>query len=217
MSEYNVITTSAREAEEYTRQHFESRQIDFDRSLPDFYDNYIFLQKKMDFALNIPRSRMPVIEPKDMSLFRKKIQSGHIDIFKPYAKTYLWPAEFKRKQGHGWLTLGLKDGDPSDDVLEAEMIHVPAEDLKPLQKQIWLDEVVKGMLKFGLPTTEKMENAPIIISSEKYIIDGHHRWAQAIVTDPSIEMYCLHMPLDIVTLLNLTKTYGSAIGNQPNM
>ena len=215
MPALNVASTPVEVAARYILEKFSRKKIY--TSLPYFKENYLLLQDKMGFSLDINRRQMPVIEPKDMVAFKNKIKSGHIDIFKPFAKTHLWPEEFKGRGGQGWLTLGLKDGQISDDVLKAELISVPAIDLKPIQKQIWLSEIVRGMLSFGVPTaSSKILDAPIIISSEYYIIDGHHRWAQVMVSNPDLEMQCLYVPLNILTLMNMTKTYGRAIGNEPN-
>jgi hypothetical protein len=35
------------------------------------------------------------------------------------------------------------------------------------------------------------------------------------LTDPSLKMQSLHIPLDIETLLKMGRSYGAAIGNEP--
>lgn len=215
MPKLNVLTTDVKKAIEYVGTKFSIQKKNIYHELPNFEANYEFLQSRMEFALDIPRSAMPVIEPKDMNLFKQKIKSGHIDIFQPHASTALFPHEFTTKRGSQWLTLGLKDGSIIDDVLKAELIFVPAKDLKPIQKQIWLDVMTEGMLKYGVP--KKPLTTPIIISSEYFIIDGHHRWGQVMLSNPNLGIQCLHVPLDILTLINMARSYGTAIKNEPNM
>ena len=51
---------------------FAKKVLDIYTELLDFVENYKKLQDRMEFALDISRSSMPVIEPKDMSLFKRK-------------------------------------------------------------------------------------------------------------------------------------------------
>lgn len=217
MSKYNLKNIDVEDAYAYASRRFKQSGKNIKRSLPNFGRNYILLQESFKYALDIPRREMPVIEPKDMKKFQEKIRSGHIDIFKPYASTKLFPKDLTAKRSSEWLTLGLKDGSISDDMLKAKIIKMPAYHLKPLQSQIWLDVMIDGMLQYGIPRRgAKVLNTTIIVSDEGYIIDGHHRWAQVMLGNPKLEMSCLLIPLAIDKLLKMTKTYGIAIGNRPN-
>lgn len=215
----NVKTTSLKEARNYTERIFNNKKLNLDREIPNFDSNYMNLQQKMTYSLGIPRHAMPVIEPKDMGMFKRKIKQGHIDIFKPHTKTELFPKEFvTKKSGKEYLTLGLKDGQINDDKLIAKVEEISADNLKPIQDQVWLDNIVLSMMKYGIPNEKKstIKNAPIITSINMFIIDGHHRWGQLMIANPNLKLTSIVVPLDILTLMQMTFSYGKAIGNNPN-
>lgn len=216
--ELNVATTPLNVAREYAKEAFAKKGKDLYKYLPNFDQNYLMLQNTYKYAKNIPRYKMPVIEPKDMNEFQKRINKGHIDIFKPYARKDLWPAEFTTKtRRKEWVTLGLKDGRIEDDVLRANIVYLPAQELVPLQSQTWLKKLIKFILEYGVPKPgSKVTRTPIIVSADKVILDGHHRVGQVMLADPSIMMQCLYVPLTTNLLLKMTETYGRAIGNLPN-
>ena len=190
------------------------------KPLPNFDKNYIKLQNvyKKD-ALDIPRIKMPVIEPTDMPKFNERLQKGKIDIFKPYSKESIknkFPTDMNKKEGERWVKLGVKDGNPNDDKIPAKLVQMPADKLKPLQGQLWLEKLIGGIHKFGpAKAGSPLLKTTIIVSKEGYILDGHHRHGQVMLTDPKLKIQALFVPLDIKTLLKMGKSYGSAIGNKP--
>lgn len=216
---YNIETAKLPVARAYAERKFREHNRNLDNTLPDFDSNYLLTQKYcQEYAKNIPRDKMPVIEPSDMPEFDSKLEGGYIDIFKPYAMKHPhFPKTFKsQKAREGWVLLGQQDGNPTDDVIEAEILRVPAKDLKPLQSQIWLDKIIKDTLKFGKPHRgSTVTNTTIIMSKEGYILDGHHRWGQVMLADPNLKMKVLQVPMDIDTLLKVGKSYGEAVGNKP--
>lgn len=213
----NCATASLKKARVYSETEFLKVHKSLNKVIPNFDRNYILLQDRCLNALNIPRSQMPVIEPKDMVKFQRKIKAGHIDIFRPYASTKIFPKKFVGKQGNTYLTLGLKDGKIEDDVLKAKVMHVPAIQLLPLQSQIWLDKLIKYTIQYGVPKRgSRVVKTTIIISKDGYILDGHHRYGQVMLSDPLLKMSCLFIPLSIGLLLKMTRSYGKAIGNLPN-
>lgn len=218
-SKINIATTTVDEARAYADDTLSDHGYDIDEQLPEFNENYQFIQNKIKrFALDIPRSEMPVIEPEDMDEFEEDLNSGHIDLFEPFA----WDEEFSKQfpemfaseeEKEEFLTLGLKDGDPTDDVMKAGITRVAAGDLIPLQTQIWLGIVIPNMINYGFPETgSKVLNVTIIKTREGYILDGHHRWAQVMLKDPDLEMKVLRVPLDIDTLLDMGKSWSKAVG-----
>lgn len=217
MTKINCATVPLKRARKYSETEFLKVHKSLDKVLPNFDRNYMLLQDRCKNALNIPRSQMPVIEPKDMAKFQRKIKAGHIDIFRPYASTNVFPKKFIGKKDAKYLTLGLKDGRKLDDVIKAKIIHVPAIKLLPLQSQIWLDKLIKYTIQYGAPKKgSRVTKTTIIISSNYYILDGHHRYGQVMLADPSLKMSCLFIPLSIGLLLKMTRSYGMAIGNPPN-
>jgi len=217
---YNVFTTPLDQARAYSEETMAAAGKDLDTEIPDFDPNYTTMQGKKKYVKNIPRIMMPVIEPKDIKKFEASLAKGHIDIFVPEAQTMLqskFPDRFvSRVEAAEWLTLGFQDGDPHDDVVKAQITRVEASKLKPLQDEIWLTNIIPNIIKFGVaqqgsPVTE----ATLIISSDHYIIDGHHRTAQAWLGDPSLKMKVLLVPLSIDELLEVARSYGAALGNKP--
>jgi len=218
----NIARVPLKEARMYAESEFEKAGKNLDKIIPNFDKNYEFLQTQMKKALDIPRLKMPVIEPRDMKKFESDIEKGRIDIFKPLVgnKEKWAPESWKPmspKQGKNWIKLGIKDGDPNDDVIDAKIVGIQGKKLLPLQSQIWFDKTVAYLLEYGEPTgTSPVLTTTIIISKENYILDGHHRYSQVMLFDPTLKMKALHIPLDIQLLLKITRTYGAAIGNTPN-
>lgn len=213
----NCATLPLVDARQYAEKTFESYGMSLDEVLPNFDNNYKMLQAKCKKALDVPRIQMPVIEPTDMDEFDRKLKSGKLDIFPPYAKgRLLTPAQMSKQEGDEWVELGVKDGHPTDDVVKSKWTSIPAKDLFPTQSQIWLEKVINNIAKFGKPSqSSSVVKTTIIVSKEGYILDGHHRFGQVMVTDPNLRMKALFIPLEIKMLLEIGRTYGLAIGNQP--
>jgi hypothetical protein len=77
-------------------------------------------------------------------------------------------------------------------------------------------ELVNNIIKFGKPGPgSPILNQTIITSKEGYILDGHHRFGQAMLADPDLKLKVLHIPLPISLLLKIGRSYGGAIGNRP--
>jgi hypothetical protein len=218
---HNIFSMGEDEASGFMAAQMAKKGLDLDREIPDFRNNFRQLASKGSRAKNIPRVEMPVIEPRDMDEFERAIQQGHIDLFKPFAFGFfneLFPEQLRGTEADTFLTLGLKDGQVNDDVIRANMTAIPAGDLLPLQNQVWLDLVAGYTAEFGTPKPgSRVLDTPIIVSKEGYILDGHHRWAQVSVADPSLPMKALQVPLDIDTLLKMGRAYGDAIGNTRNV
>ena len=213
----NVANTPLKKAIKYSQNEFKKANNDLYDVIPDFDKNYKYLQKQISFALDIPRIDMPVIEPDNMDSFYKDLLAGHIDIFKPYALDgEYYPKNLKPgEDADKWLSLGQMDFDNTDDIVKGKWTKMPAKKLKPTQSEIWLENIIPNIIKFGVPTdSSPIVKAVLIVSKEGYIIDGHHRYAQAIIANPSLKMNVLYIPLDIDTLLKMGRSYGNAKGNK---
>lgn len=80
---------------------------------------------------------------------------------------------------------GLKDGGgKDDDVLEIKKATLAASSLKPSQKTMVLDKAL-GMALFQLKSGKVGGDLGAIISKDNHIMDGHHRWAAAILAGGS--------------------------------
>ena len=96
--------------------------------------------------------------------------------------------------------------------------YIKASNLKPLQSQVWLNLVIKYMQQYGVVKKgSKTLETTIIVSYEHYILDGHHRWGQTMLSNPYLKMRCLFIPLNVRQLIELTKAYSVGLGNEPNM
>ena len=215
----NISTVPVEKARDYTRKKFREHGEDINIVLPNFTQNYLLIQQYCrNYTRDIPRYQMPVIEPRDMDEFERKLESGYIDIFAPHVKRKLFPDSFKSQtERDEWVTRGLHDGEIKDDKIPVDIQHISAGELKPVQSQIWLNLLVKYIIQYGLPAPgSQVTNTTIIISQEGYILDGHHRWGEVMLVNPSIRMKCLRVPFSLNKLLDLGRSYGSAIGNKPN-
>lgn len=213
----DVAKISGEAARTYAEQKFEKAGQNLDDVLPNFDANFALLKKKLTSAKSIPRIQMPVIEPSDMPLFKKRISEGSVDIFKPYAKGKLYmPKKVSRSEGEEWIDLGFQDGSISDDKVPARVANVAVGKMKPTQSQIWLDKLINNIIKWGAPASgSPVLSQTIIGSKEGYILDGHHRFGQAILANPGLGMKTLVVPFGIDLLVKVGKTYGEAIGNRP--
>ena len=187
----------------------------------DFKTNYLLLQDKCELALDLPRIEMPVIEPEQMDEFQESLSKGHIDVKEPVAKSPQSKSKYPTDlgfdlRGRQWLYRGTRDGAIEDDILDAKMTEIAVADLKPSQSQIWLEKVVGMSLYFGplKQSSEFLHEAPIIVSSDGYILDGHHRFGAAMVSNPSLKLTALKVDMEIRELVKMARSYGNAIGNE---
>lgn len=210
----NVANTSLAEARELAETYFGKPPEEV--LGPDFDSNYMRLQKATQAAPGIPRIQMPVIEPSDIGLFQKRLNEGRVDILAPWAKGhFVEPKDLKPEDGP-WVELGFTDGDLRDDVIKASIKGIAVGRLKPTQSQIWLEKTFGNIAKFGAPKAgSPVLSTTVIVSSDMFILDGHHRYSQAMVSDPSLKMKALLVPMPIRSLLEIGRSYGEAIGNKP--
>jgi hypothetical protein len=215
-SKLDVRTLPLREAREYAARVFSQAGQDLDERLPDFDRNYQSLQKILKQARSIKRSDMPVIRQNDIDDFEKALRAGRVDIFEPYAKGHLYTPRglTPDRGGREWVRLGFQDGDLKDDVLGARLTRVSAKKLLPTQNQIWLEKLIHSIAFFGKPSEGSLKRATIIASQEGYILDGHHRYGQVWLAEPSWKLDTLVVPLPIDLLVRVARTYGNAIGNE---
>ncbi len=213
----NIANVPVQKARQYSERVFEKAGKDLAAEIPDFDKNYALIQRSLKKTKDIPRIQMPVIEPPDMKRFHQDLKKGRIDIFKPWFKSHFYaPTNLKPgKSGEEFLRLGIEDGDLNDDIIGARWTQIAANKLLPTQSQIWLEKVVGNIAKFGTPRPgSQVTQQTIIVSKEGYILDGHHRFGQAMLADPSIKLKALFIPLDIGTLVKIGRSYGNSIGNE---
>lgn len=116
---------------------------------------------------------------------------------------------------------GQKDGNPKDDSIQANMnASGPVSDLKPTQSTLVSDKVLNFALAYlkGEPWMD-LSKMDAIVSGDKSIMDGHHRWAAALIVNPGMGVgYTLiNLPLEkLISILNVyTKgALGKKEGNK---
>lgn len=79
---------------------------------------------------------------------------------------------------------GLADGDRSDDVVQVTKGSWPASALKPSQTSMVLGKAL-GMALLMLKTGKVGGDLGALVSKDKHILDGHHRWAATILASGS--------------------------------
>ena len=94
--------------------------------------------------------------------------------------------------GQELLKKGLYDGDISDDKIKITKRSITCDKLQPSQNNIFLDKMV-GMAQGYEPMTigiktGVIDGSSITVSKDNYVIDGHHRWATAMLFNPKASL-----------------------------
>ena len=118
--------------------------------------------------------------------------NNYVGILKRYAAD----PEFRKM-----ITSGDKDADPSDEKVTVTRASAPAAKLKPTQAEIGFEQSLKDQVTnpawkpvqkaLGLdgepiimPSTDNPPPA-ILVWNGTYILDGHHRWSQVMMMNPT--------------------------------
>jgi len=215
----NIATTSLEKAKDLLSGVFEASGKSFEADFPDFDKDYVDLQKRLHSTPHYPRKDMPVIEPSDIKAFQIALNNGDLDIFKPYAfNSPYFPKDLLTQPSQDraeFVFLGHQDGKENDERIKAKRKKISGRQLFPTQNQIWLDKIAPLLAKFGpAKKGSPLLKTTIIVSQEGFILDGHHRYAQVMLSDPDLKFDALVVPLKIDLLLKIGRSYGNAIGNQ---
>lgn len=103
---------------------------------------------------------------------------------------------------------GKMDGDSTDDVVKVSKASLPATALLPSQSEIFMGKAL-GMAINGV----KGGNLGAVISSDNHILDGHHRWAATLFSEPKAKIIGLKADLTIGDLIPVLRGLGDALGN----
>jgi hypothetical protein len=133
---------------------------------------------------------MPVISRTQVHDFQRALERGEIDLTHPFAKSTNkdnpFPEGLSGDKAKQWLKNGMKihDGDEKDDIVRTFLDRVPVKKLKPIQEQIYLDNIIPKIAKEGVSASKDfIKNATFVTSSDYRIIDGHHRFLSALLKD----------------------------------
>lgn len=118
------------------------------------------------------------------------------------------------------ISTGPKDstGAKDEDIVVGKSKGVPfkVSKLKPMQKEVIPDKALSfalGFLRDGNPDLDDME---AIVSSDGYIMDGHHRWAARTLIDPNASVTTAQIQLpaeELITALNIYSVTKGETGN----
>lgn len=111
---------------------------------------------------------------------------------------------------------GKKDNNEKDDKAQGakkdEEVAVGA--LLPMQKEVIPMKALGMALQYLLGRFDKLTNMEAIVSSDNYIMDGHHRWAAATLINPNtmVKVTRIGIPAaQLITALNIwTKAEGKS-------
>ena len=221
----NIAITDVDTAYEWSLKQFEQAGLTMTDYIPHFQENYLSLQEECRLAIDIPRIEMPVIDPEELGEFQLRLKQGQLDVFTPFAiGDELYSPEDLIKDTPDaikFLQLGYEDGLIPDDMVDAKITKTAVGLMRPTQSQIWLDKLVDNIIQWGKPSLRgaydkdsKILTATIAISQEGYILDGHHRYGQVALVNPTLKMQTLYIGVPIRVLIDIARPYGNAIGNE---
>lgn len=191
--------------------------------IPNFDKNYTLAQNQAGTG-KTKRKDMPVIDDKDVKNLQRHLEGGYIDVKAPFSddknKNDIFPDGLSGDQANAWLEGGLKkhDGDKNDDKISVKLTPIPVKNLKPIQKQIYFDKSIIALEKGGAKQSIEFltKKTFFIVSSDNYVIDGHHRYLSALLIDPNMKVSCIVIDIKMDTLLPLTLSFSDAVGNKRN-
>lgn len=94
----------------------------------------------------------------------------------------------------------------ADNGVRVKLVTVRGDKIKPIQKEIRSDVVDK--LSKGSPA--KLDK-PLVISSDTYLLDGHHRWLALLNQDKDVEIKAYQASAKMKELLELTHKFKNVI------
>ncbi len=106
-------------------------------------------------------------------------------------------------------------GDLGNMKLKFDVLEIKAKDLEPSQSEIDISKSLKHALRksenIALDFNEPViiNNSPLITFKGKYIIDGHHRWAEVAIINPEAKMTCFNYDGNISVIEMLKAVQGT--------
>ena len=104
---------------------------------------------------------------------------------------------------------GDLDGDVGDDIVKTKSKTWKANRLKPSQSAIYLGKSL-GMAIGGV----KGGDLGSIVSKDKRILDGHHRWAATLLSEPTANITGIEADLGIGDLVPVLRSLGDSLDNE---
>ena len=184
-----------------------------------------------------PRGDMPVVDPDQFDALAAALKRGDLDTKEdfadpsPMAEGVLdsdhFPDDLDTKsddQKQYFLTKGTRDkGGAKDEDRSISFVQdqsIPVGTGYPTQQQIYTDKALFNLLNFGVTVGGPVHGSQVIavkVGEDHYILDGHHRWASAILGSPANTMKAAIISgfTSMKDALGFLRAYGGAIGNEP--
>jgi len=184
-----------------------------------------------------PRGDMPVVDPGQFNDLVTRLKAGALDTKPdfadalPLAEGVLdsdhFPDDMHTKsddQKMYFLTKGSKDKGGADDedkgISFKQNQSIPVGKGYPTQQQIYTDKALFNLLNFGVVVDGEVFGSQVIavnVDEDYYILDGHHRWAAAILGSPGNTMKAAIISgfKSMKDALGFLRAYGGALGNTP--
>lgn len=123
-------------------------------------------------------------------------EDGEIDLNDMTQKINLFLSKEKNKFKF------LKDfNDDIKSQIKVNKERIKIKDIKPSQNEIFLDKILNKLVinkKYRKKIIkDSFKDNNILISSDNYIIDGHHRWALAFILNPKCILDCTKIEIPI--------------------
>jgi hypothetical protein len=137
--------------------------------------------------------------------------------FKQYLKEELTTKEVRASEFPNPLDKRMKaifqmkgemDGSEQDDIVKTKFKTWKADTLKPSQSAIFLGNSL-GMAIGGV----KGGDLGSIVSKDNHILDGHHRWAATLLSEPKAKIKGIEADLGIGDLIPVLRALGDSFNN----
>ena len=135
-------------------------------------------------------------ESKNIQDIYKELIGKPYNEFVPFLKKWIRNPEIQEL-----LKSGLKDPSKYDEYIKVSEIEVNAKDLRPTQKEIDFESIFKSIpeevkikdLISG--ESDYLKENRLFIANNKYILDGHHRWALICALNPTCKIPCINIEI----------------------
>ncbi len=114
------------------------------------------------------------------------------------------------------VSSGRKDNNPTDDIAMSKKAAIPVKDLKPAQTEIIKEKAFGMAIKFLDRGEWDGVDLEAIISSDNYIMDGHHRWAAVSLIDKNAKIAGTVINLPGAALVSVLNIVTKSIGRSGN-
>jgi hypothetical protein len=98
--------------------------------------------------------------------------------------------------------------------VKSELVEISASKLKPMQRQVYLTKTLMNIKKHGFSafkTWLRAKTHHLLVSSDNFLIDGHHRWSSTMIWKPKLKVSCIKANIPKKELLALALHFSDKI------